>query len=539
MLTCSVIRDLLIQHDCYIFCRFDAHCQQMIPSLVPSESFVNSDFGRTILLSNAYYYDEMEEKRVHRKLNFLKEESVANVTCVIQLMKYYRFSILECIEHEKIWGVAAKNIAIQLRQIMNQIMSCHTPSELESLILSVKDYWSTGAIKEKTVVDWVNTKLMDLSIHDVPLFHEFLKNRTIALASVTGNVLYFESIDNTLKSDRDIVVTAVKNDGFAIRYVTDPQLRDDKEIVLLALQSLPFWNKVDGVESVLECVSTRLRNDRQIIRTALQNNWKTVIYASLELRCDRDIMLDAITQNGAAFEYCPSTLATDKQFVLEALNRQYKCGSESHQHERGVFSFLCDTLRNDKDIALAAIQKDPRSYSRGILAHVGLDLRSDKQVVYAAIEKSPTSLQYVSPLLQLDRELVMKAIEKDPYSIKYASAQLLGNKEFMLPLIRRNYKFLQFASPELKADKQIILTAIFSEPTAVDVPKEFPCIALASEQLRRDKDIILEALRRSSKAIEYVPDDLQNDEDVQTVFQLTKDEEQSFTSTKVDSCIIC
>lgn len=78
------------------------------------------------------------------------------------------------------------------------------------------------------------------------------KNKYLMLKMVAlnGNVLAF--VSDTLRNDRDIVYTAVNENWCALRYASD-ELRDDEEIVTTAIKQYPY---------AIKWASTRLRNTR-------------------------------------------------------------------------------------------------------------------------------------------------------------------------------------------------------------------------------------------------------------------------------------
>eukprot|EP00971_Amphidinium_carterae_P294437 5846045-Amphidinium_carterae.1 len=82
-----------------------------------------------------------------------------------------------------------------------------------------------------------------------------------------------------LKSDREIVLTAVAGSGLALEYAAE-KLKGDREVVLTAVK------------------------DCSVGGFALH-------YAAETLKSDRDFMLTAVAQNGAALQYVADDLLED------------------------------------------------------------------------------------------------------------------------------------------------------------------------------------------------------------------------------------
>ena len=79
-----------------------------------------------------------------------------------------------------------------------------------------------------------------------------------------------------------------------------------------------------GARLNLEYASATLRNDRDVVLTAVQQNGRSLQYASETLRNDRDVVLAAVEQNGYSLEYASSDLKADRAVVLAAMRKTPK-----------------------------------------------------------------------------------------------------------------------------------------------------------------------------------------------------------------------
>merc|ERR1719362_914673 len=96
-----------------------------------------------------------------------------------------------------------------------------------------------------------------------------------------------------VRSDREFVLAAVAQNGWALRHATE-ELCEDREIVLAAVGQ-------DGY--AFKYAAANLRADRAIALAAVSNYGCALYDAADELRADREIVLAAVLQNGFALKY--------------------------------------------------------------------------------------------------------------------------------------------------------------------------------------------------------------------------------------------
>ena len=106
-----------------------------------------------------------------------------------------------------------------------------------------------------------------------------------------------------------------------------------------------------------------------------------------------------------------------KEQVLEALK------------QNDYYAFFCasDELRNDKDVALAAVKLNGHS-----LCDASDDMRGHKEVVLEAVKQNGFALEYASAELQNDRDVVLTAVKQDGQALKYASEELQNDRDFIM-----------------------------------------------------------------------------------------------------------
>ena len=83
----------------------------------------------------------------------------------------------------------------------------------------------------------------------------------------------------SLRGDRKVVLTAVTNYGYALRFAS-PELRADKKLVLAAVQQYGL---------ALRWASKQLCADREIVVAAVRQKGSALVWASPELQADPEL----------------------------------------------------------------------------------------------------------------------------------------------------------------------------------------------------------------------------------------------------------
>ena len=241
------------------------------------------------------------------------------------------------------------------------------------------------------------TTPVDLQIPiDFPANREFMKKLWIIAVEKNGFVL--EYADEELKKDRDIVLAAVKQHGYALQYAD--LLRKDREIVMAAVKNFG---------RALRFADPELKKDSGIVLAAVKSNAQALAYASEELKKDRDIVMAAVKQHWEAIEYADPELKKDREIVLAAVK----------QNGEALYWADPDPVLH-REIVLALVQKD---------AYKGLNdapevLKDDLEIVLAAVSKDGTTLEIVSERLRADPKVVLAAVTQNGIAIMFAAPSL-------------------------------------------------------------------------------------------------------------------
>ncbi|KAG2381858.1 hypothetical protein C9374_005650 [Naegleria lovaniensis] len=113
---------------------------------------------------------------------------------------------------------------------------------------------------------------------------------------------------------REFALQAVKSNGWCMHYL--PRcFAQDREIVTALIQSSAFGSN----HGLFRIANDQLRNDKELVKLAIQHNPMALQYASEALREDLDIVLLAIRRNGKALSYASKKLQC-KQYVAMQRN---------------------------------------------------------------------------------------------------------------------------------------------------------------------------------------------------------------------------
>lgn len=137
-----------------------------------------------------------------------------------------------------------------------------------------------------------------------------------------------------VRSDKDIVLCAVKRDGRALEFAGS-LLKADPEVVLAA-------GEQNG--SSFAFAHQDLRRDYQFVMRLVQRNGCTLCSASDDLRADMNIVWAAVMENEYALKYAARQLREDKTFLMPLLRKNpHAIGLVHHKlkHDPDLQSIVC------------------------------------------------------------------------------------------------------------------------------------------------------------------------------------------------------
>lgn len=223
-------------------------------------------------------------------------------------------------------------------------------------------------------------------------------------------------LPETVLADTEFATAVLTVWGVGLDYFPE-QIRDDKELVKVALQS-----SNESTPYTFESMSDRLKNDREIVEFALQLNGHTLKKVPTKFKKDRELVGLAVKTTPAALQYASKALRCDQEIISVALSLDGR--AINHVPEEAItkdlaitavsqtpmaYRFLPDEFKNDFEVCLKTFQKD---YSRttfctiemkGFLNQYGI-----KQETLAAIRTA----------VNLQAKKVHVPLDQDVYKIK-------------------------------------------------------------------------------------------------------------------------
>ena len=230
-----------------------------------------------------------------------------------------------------------------------------------------------------------------------------------------------------LTDDRDVVEAAIALDGLELQYAS-PRLQEDEQVVRHACCS-------DG-RALEFCPPGPLRNslsqDRDFMLQVLRKQGGPMLkFASESLRDDRELVLVALA-NGMRFRFCPPIYQTDESFLLEALQHKAELYLEINRPTQSGFDLaltavvsptstpavlekavaLVPSLQTNRQVALAIAQHGSRDYITTYFIEGNGQFRDDKEIVLAVLKKDVGYFSHVSDRLKADKDVLIASMNR-------------------------------------------------------------------------------------------------------------------------------
>ncbi|KAG2382702.1 hypothetical protein C9374_005282 [Naegleria lovaniensis] len=247
---------------------------------------------------------------------------------------------------------------------------------------------------------------------------------------------HYISLCNTdlcIKQDREIVKLAIETDSYDYRYA-HYTLRTDKELTMLA---------VSRNGSLLALADTSLRQDREIVMAAVRNDPLALEYASYDLKDDYEVVEMAIKRSAEALKHASKRLRSNRDLVLKA----FKHGPDISYN---AFSYICDSLKKDKEIVLNAVKNNGLS-----LQYAHSSLQCDREIVLAAVKQNGEALEFASEELRKDSEIIREAILQNGKALDYVCGKI--DKPLIILAAKTHYQLAESIDRDLLNDDDIAL----------------------------------------------------------------------------------
>ena len=269
-------------------------------------------------------------------------------------------------------------------------------------------------------------------------------------------------------------------------------------------------------------IPNNLQFDKEfIIKIMNDDKYSTNLYNELsdEMKNDKDIALCAMnnTVQGSAFKDMPQCMRDDKDISMIRMIKDHGWD----------YPILSDILKNDKDIVYTAIKYCPQTGH--IMKNMPNELKNDRAFMIRLINEFSGIYPKISLKLQKDKEIANLAFSKYGEGKKYADNSIM-KKEKTLSIVLGDGSKLHSLSDEFKNDKDVVIYAIYGE-------RGFTAFDYIGDTLKNDKEFmnLMKKLKESNISLKYAPVDIRNNRDIikRYICEEGRTEEFQYASDKI------
>lgn len=209
-------------------------------------------------------------------------------------------------------------------------------------------------------------------------------------------------------------VDTLDDDGLRLQEAP-AYLRAEREVVLAAVIQ-------NG--RALRFASSELQGDRDVVQASVQEHGRALRYAPAPLQADSDLVTSAVKTNGFALEFASDSVRDDRRVVLAAVQLGGEDGA-------AVLAFASDELRRDREVLLAAIRHSTNfALLSAALLRAGASIRADREVIHEAVCRNGGLLALASDELRNDLEIALAAVRQSRVALAFVGRPLLRSPEF-------------------------------------------------------------------------------------------------------------
>ena len=377
--------------------------------------------------------------------------------------------------------------------ILQALRNCGYNYVLLSNVLKMDEYKNDYEIIEKAV-----------SVYGM-LFEHILESmkmdKHLATLAVRSDGLSLKHMAITLQDDHDVVFTAVKDNGLALEFASE-RLQNVYEIVDEAIgrnsyktDCHPFRRDKHEIlkreKIALRFASSELRNDKQLGKKAIMNNYLSVRFVCDELKDDYNLMYEIVEKDFEMYPYVSSRLKKDKTLAKLFIKKgQVPLYDMVYMHNKDG-DFIVNYNRD--------------GYS--LLNDIDKELHSDEELIRMAVSKLGCDLMYADEKFKKNKKVVKLAIKDTPFAYRYIADELKDDIELATLALKGNnggYVYSLFSSG-LKLNPTLATLAIKKKD------EMFHCIP---EELMENRDFMMSIfgdIHVMFRYIEWIPEHYKTD----------------------------
>lgn len=227
----------------------------------------------------------------------------------------------------------------------------------------------------------LNSKRFNIMKNDPGYFPED-REELMAFIKKSNKIFDKEALRNVIKKyndDEEIITACIYLFNHSLFQHVSERLQNDRNFVLKI---------VDHDVNILEYASEKFRDDDEIMYKGINISGYIIRAASERLRHDKDFCLTAIKSQADAYGVIPGIMQEDNDLLMEAMG------------QRGELLMYSSHVNRSKELLLRAFSNAFPPQSRNLLVLTSEELRNDKEVALAAIKCNPQNIMEISQQLQ-------------------------------------------------------------------------------------------------------------------------------------------
>jgi hypothetical protein len=351
------------------------------------------------------------------------------------------------------------------------------------------------------------------------------KDRDFLLKALKLKGMLLVDCKKLMTIDEEMMLIAIQNDGNAMLY-TSKSFQANEAMALLA--SKTAWTFLKN---------SPFRNHREIVLNAVKNSWEALRFASSEieadeeiyqiakkqclmsispsfslinslsprLRNDRDIFEKIIEQTGKFVSYIGDELKNDQDFILKIQSKT----------KETILAHVSEKLKDIREIVMCDLEKDIlqiRFASQRFLDDVDLfkNLIDQGESVsrsywWNKYESIWAFIKLAGPSIHDHLEIMKFFVKNDPHAFVYASDRLKRNEEIIY-LLLSHYGSIKSVDSFMSVDGTLSIEKL-------EIYKNWHLLSSASDEIKNDQAFLKEVLTQCIYALEFVDTNLKKDPD--------------------------
>jgi hypothetical protein len=153
--------------------------------------------------------------------------------------------------------------------------------------------------------------------------------------------------DDSLKADKEVVMTAVTKNGFALE-CANASLKSDKEVVMAAVTQFGYS---------LKYANDSLKADKEVVMAAVTEYGCALHYANDSFKSDKEVVMAAVTQKGHLLERADALLKMDREVVTAALKQGFALRDADESLRTDLELQLVDARNRSATFALKLVRQ--------------------------------------------------------------------------------------------------------------------------------------------------------------------------------------